>query len=313
MPKGPHDGPHKGVRRMARIGFVGLGNMGGPMAANLVKAGHEVKGLDLSDEARARLAEAGGTPVTSIAEIAADAEVIVTMLPAGAHVRKVYGDEDGIFAHAKAGTLLIDSSTIDVDSARAVAEGARAAGMAMVDAPVSGGVGGATAGTLTFMVGGPDEAFEAARPYLDVMGKTIVHAGGPGNGQAAKICNNMLLGISMIGVCEAFVLAERLGLDHQKLYDISSTASGQCWSLTSYCPVPGPLPASPANRDYQPGFAAAMMLKDLKLAQEAASTSGASTPLGAEAAALYNMFCNAGEGGTDFSGIIRFLRGAQEG
>jgi 3-hydroxyisobutyrate dehydrogenase len=206
---------------------------------------------------------------------------------------------------------MIDSSTIDVDSARAVAKDAAAAGMAMVDAPVSGGVAGAAGGTLTFMVGGPEAAFEAAKPYLEVMGKTIVHAGGPGNGQAAKICNNMLLGISMIGVCEAFVLAERLGLDHQKLYDISSTASGQCWSLTSYCPVPGPVETSPANRDYQPGFAAAMMLKDLKLAQEAAGASGASTPLGAEAAALYNLFCNQGEGGTDFSGIIRFLRGAE--
>jgi 3-hydroxyisobutyrate dehydrogenase len=294
---------------MATIGFVGLGNMGGPMAANLVKAGHVVNGFDLSQAAKDHLKEAGGTPVETLAEVASGADVIVTMLPAGAHVRKVYTGEDGLFAHARAGTLMIDSSTIDVESARAVASAAEVAGMAMVDAPVSGGVTGAAAGTLTFMVGGPDEAFAAARPYLDIMGKTIVHAGGAGNGQAAKICNNMLLGISMIGVCEAFVLAERLGLDHQKLYDISSTASGQCWSLTTYCPVPGPVETSPANRDYQPGFAAAMMLKDLKLAQEAASTSGASTPLGAEAAALYNLFCNAGEAGTDFSGIIRFLRG----
>lgn len=296
---------------MATIGFVGLGNMGGPMAANLVAAGHTVYGLDLSPDARARLKDAGGNPVESVAEAVASADVVVTMLPAGTHVRKVYGGETGILANARPGTLLIDSSTIDVDSARAVAKDAAAAGMAMVDAPVSGGVAGAAGGTLTFMVGGPDDAFEAAKPYLEIMGKTIVHAGGAGTGQAAKICNNMLLGISMIGVCEAFVLAERLGLDHQKLYDISSTASGQCWSLTSYCPVPGPVETSPANRDYQPGFAAAMMLKDLKLAQEAASASGASTPLGAEAAALYNLFCNQGEAGTDFSGIIRFLRGTE--
>ncbi|WP_349360462.1 3-hydroxyisobutyrate dehydrogenase [Stappia sp.] len=297
---------------MATIGFIGLGNMGGPMAANLVKAGHTVHGLDLSAEARARLEEAGGKAVESLAEAVSQADVVVTMLPAGTHVRKVYCGEDGVLAHARPGTLMIDSSTIDVDSARAVAAAADAAGMKMVDAPVSGGVAGAAGGTLTFMVGGPEAAFEAAKPYLDIMGKTIVHAGGAGNGQAAKICNNMILGISMIAVSEAFVLAERLGLDHQKLYDISSTASGQCWSLTSYCPVPGPVPASPANRDYQPGFAAGMMLKDLKLAQEAAHASGASTPLGAEATALYNLFCNAGEDGTDFSGIIRFLRGARE-
>jgi len=297
---------------MATIGFIGLGNMGGPMAANLVKAGHTVHGLDLSAEARARLEEAGGKAFESLAEAVSQADVVVTMLPAGTHVRKVYCGEDGVLAHARPGTLMIDSSTIDVDSAREVAAAADAAGMKMVDAPVSGGVAGAAGGTLTFMVGGPEAAFEAAKPYLDIMGKTIVHAGGAGNGQAAKICNNMILGISMIGVSEAFVLAERLGLDHQKLYDISSTASGQCWSLTSYCPVPGPVPASPANRDYQPGFAAGMMLKDLKLAQEAAHASGASTPLGAEATALYNLFCNAGEDGTDFSGIIRFLRGARE-
>ncbi|MBA5776654.1 3-hydroxyisobutyrate dehydrogenase [Stappia sp. F7233] len=294
---------------MATIGFIGLGNMGGPMAANLVKAGHTVYGLDLSDAARAAFADAGGNPVEGIAEAVSQSDVVISMLPAGAHVRKVYTGEDGILENARPGTLLIDSSTIDVESARAVASAAEAADMVMVDAPVSGGVGGATAGTLTFMVGGTDAGFAAARPYLEVMGKTIVHAGGAGNGQAAKICNNMILGISMIAVSEAFVLAERLGLDHQKLFDISSTASGQCWSLTTYCPVPGPVPTSPANRDYQPGFAAAMMLKDLKLAQEAASTSGASTPLGAEAAALYNLFCNSGEAGTDFSGIVKFLRG----
>ncbi|NRG18403.1 3-hydroxyisobutyrate dehydrogenase [Rhizobiales bacterium] len=296
---------------MATIGFIGLGNMGGPMAANLVKAGHDVRGLDLSEEAKAGLKEAGGTPVGSIAEAVSQADAVVTMLPAGDHVRAVYTGDDGILAHARPGTLLIDSSTIDVDSARAVAQAAADADMPMVDAPVSGGVAGAAGGTLTFMVGGPDEAFEAAKPFLDIMGKTIVHAGGAGNGQAAKICNNMILGISMIAVSEAFVLAEKLGLDHQKLFDISSTASGQCWSLTSYCPVPGPVPTSPANRDYQPGFAAGMMLKDLKLAQAAAGSAGASTPLGAEAAQLYNIFCNAGEAGKDFSGIINFLRGKE--
>ncbi len=294
---------------MARIGFIGLGNMGGPMAANLIAAGHEVTGLDLSAEAVTRLKAAGGKGSDSIAEAVGFADVVVTMLPAGAHVREVYTGEDGILTHVRPGTVLIDSSTIDVDSARAVAEAAQDAGMAMVDAPVSGGVGGAEAGTLTFMVGGPDDAFAKAKPYLEIMGKTIVHAGGAGNGQAAKICNNMILGISMIGVSEAFVLAEKLGLDHQKLFDISSTASGQCWSMTTYCPVPGPVPASPANRDYQPGFAAAMMLKDLKLSQDAARSVDASTPLGAEASALYSLFCNAGNEQLDFSGIIKYLRG----
>jgi len=294
---------------MATIGFIGLGNMGGPMAANLVKAGHKVQGFDLSEDAKGKLAGAGGTACGSAVEAIAGAEVVVTMLPAGRHVEGVYLGEDGLIAAAKTGTLFIDSSTIDVATARKVAGAAEAAGMAMVDAPVSGGVGGATAGTLTFMVGGPEEAFAAAQPYLDVMGKTIVHAGGAGNGQAAKICNNMILGISMIGVSEAFVLAEKLGLDHQKLFDISSTASGQCWSLTTYCPVPGPVPTSPANRDYQAGFTADMMLKDLKLAQDAANSSGANTPLGAEAAQIYGLFSGEGSGSVDFSGIVRFLRG----
>lgn len=294
---------------MASVGFIGLGNMGGPMAANLVRAGHAVKGFDLSPEAKSQLEAAGGKAVASVAEAVRDADAVVSMLPAGKHVRAVYTGEEGVLASARPGTLLIDSSTIDVDSARAVAQAAASAGMVMVDAPVSGGVGGAAAGTLTFMVGGEDAAFERAKPFLEVMGKTIVHAGGSGTGQAAKICNNMILGISMIAVSEAFILAERLGLDAQKLFDISSTASGQCWSLTSYCPVPGPVPSSPANRDYQPGFAAQMMLKDLKLSQEAAQSSGAATPLGAQAAALYALFCNSGHSGTDFSGIVRFLRG----
>ncbi len=294
---------------MSTIGFIGLGNMGGPMAINLVKAGHKVLGFDLSDAAMAVHEAEGGEKAGSVADLAAAADVIVTMLPAGKHVRQIYEGEGGILDNAKPGTLMIDSSTIDVDSARAVSAAAEARGMKMVDAPVSGGVAGAAGGTLTFMVGGSAEAFEAAKAYLDIMGKTIVHAGDAGTGQAAKICNNMILGISMIAVSEAFVLAEKLGLDKQKLFDISSTASGQCWSLTSYCPVPGPLPSSPANRDYQPGFAAAMMLKDLKLAQEAANSAGAATPLGAEAAALYSLFCNTGGEAQDFSGIVKFLRG----
>jgi 3-hydroxyisobutyrate dehydrogenase len=294
---------------MAVVAFVGLGNMGGPMAANLAKAGHDVRGFDLSQDALAKLEEAGGKAFGSVSEAVTGADAVVTMLPAGKHVREVYTGENGILANINAGATLIDSSTIDVQSARDVAVAADKAGMKMVDAPVSGGVGGAAAGTLTFMVGGPDEAFAAAKPFLDIMGKTIVHAGGAGNGQAAKICNNMMLGIQMISVCEAFALAEKLGLDHQKLYDISSTASGQCWSLTSYCPVPGPVETSPANNEYKPGFAAAMMLKDLKLAQEASGAVNAQTPLGAAADELYSAFCDAGNGDVDFSGIINKLRG----
>jgi 3-hydroxyisobutyrate dehydrogenase len=236
------------------------------------------------------------------------AEAVITMLPAGTHVREVYAGERGVLAALDGATpLLIDSSTIDVATARHVAAAAEAAGSTMLDAPVSGGVGGAKAGTLTFMVGGTEAGFAAAYPLLKAMGRTIVHTGGPGAGQAAKICNNMILGISMIGVSEAFVLAERLGLDAQKLFDVSSTASGQCWSLTSYCPVPGPVPASPANRDYAPGFAAALMLKDLSLAQAAAEASDAATPLGAHAAKIYEAMAAAGEGGRDFSYVFRWL------
>ncbi|GAB3456937.1 3-hydroxyisobutyrate dehydrogenase [Insolitispirillum peregrinum] len=295
---------------MASVGFIGLGNMGGPMAANLVKAGFAVKAFDLGEAACARARERGCTIVPSVAEAASDVDVVVSMLPAGTHVRAVYTGPEGVLAHARPGTLMIDCSTIDVDSARVVAKACEEAGMAMIDAPVSGGVGGAEAGTLTFMVGGPDVSFEAAQPYLQAMGKTIVHAGGAGNGQAAKICNNMLLGIGMIGTCEAFALAGRLGLDAQKLFDISSKASGQNWSMTSYCPVPGPVPASPANRAYQPGFAADMMLKDLKLAQDAAAKVGAATPLGGAAEALYQLFSAQGHGGMDFSGIIKMLDGS---
>ncbi|HUF45817.1 MAG TPA: 3-hydroxyisobutyrate dehydrogenase [Aestuariivirgaceae bacterium] len=294
---------------MAKIGFIGLGNMGGPMAANLVKAGHEVMGFDIVSANLDKLVAAGGKAASSLSEAVSGKEAVITMLPAGRHVSQVYLGAPGIVDSARPGTLFIDCSTIDVATARAVAKEAGAAGMIMLDAPVSGGVAGAAAATLTFMVGGTPEAFGRAKPLLEPMGKAIIHAGGSGNGQAAKICNNMILGVSMIAVSEAFVLAEKLGLDHQKLFDIASKASGQCWSLTSYCPVPGPVPASPANRDYQPGFTAAMMLKDLKLAQEAANVSGAATPLGAEAAQLYGLYAGAGEAQSDFSGIIRFLRG----
>jgi 3-hydroxyisobutyrate dehydrogenase len=295
---------------MARIGFVGLGNMGLPMAQNLIKAGHQVEGVDVTTAATDRLRAAGGAVAETAKIAAARADVVITMLPAGAHVREVYLGTGGIIENANAGTLLIDCSTIDVATARDVAAAAEARGLLMLDAPVSGGVVGAAAGTLTFMVGGSERAFERALSILQVMGKTIVHAGGAGTGQAAKICNNLILGISMIAVSEAFVLAENLGLDKQKLFDISSKSSGQCWSMTNYCPVPGLVPTSPANRDYQPGFTGAMMLKDLALAQDAAKSAGVATPLGAEAAALYRRYVDQGEGARDFSGIIRFIRGS---
>src|ERR1044071_1183702 len=294
---------------MARIGFIGLGNMGLPMAQNLIKAGHQVEGVDVSQGATDKLKAAGGAGVETAKTAAARADVVITMLPSGQHVREVYLGSSGIIENTNAGTLLIDCSTIDVETARAVAAAAEAKGLMMLDAPVSGGVGGATAGTLTFMVGGPERAFVRAESLLQQMGKTIVHAGGAGNGQAAKICNNMILGISMIAVCEGFVLAEKLGLDAQKLFDISSKSSGQCWSMTAYCPVPGLVPTYPANRDYQAGFTAALMRKDLKLAQDAAKAAGAATPLGADAAKIYGEFVEAGEGPRDFSGVIRFIRG----
>ena len=292
---------------MAKIAFIGLGNMGGPMAANLVKAQHQVMAFDLSAAAVDAAVDKGAKKVGSAAEAVKGAEVVVTMLPAGKHVREVY--EKDVLPNAAKGTLLIDCSTIDVDSARHVGTLAQKAGLEMIDAPVSGGVGGATAGTLTFMAGGSEAAFAKAKPILEKMGKNIVHAGASGNGQAAKICNNMILGVSMIAVSEGFMLAKRLGLDAQKLFDVAATSSGQCWALTNYCPVPGPVPTSPANRDYQAGFTAAMMLKDLMLAQQAANAAGASTPLGAEAAQLFNLFVNSGNGAKDFSGIIRMLDG----
>ena len=293
---------------MARIGFIGLGNMGLPMAENLIKAGHAVTGFDLNAAAVEKLAAANGTVAHSLADACKDAEVIISMLPAGAQVRDVYFGDGGVLASA-GDALLIDSSTIDVETAREVAGVAHARELLMIDAPVSGGVAGAQAATLTFMVGGSDAALERAKPILEAMGKTIVHAGGPGNGQAAKICNNMILGASMIAVSESFVLAEKLGLDAQKLFDIASKSSGQCWSMTSYCPVPGPVPSSPANRDYRAGFTAAMMLKDLQLAQEAARATRAVTPMGAGAVVVYQRFVDEGGGAADFSGIVKFLRG----
>src|SRR5438105_10572842 len=296
---------------MATIVFIGLGNMGAPMAANLLKAGHRVTGFDLQPRAIEVLTTRGGQAAKSAAEAAATGDIVITMLPAGPQVRAVYLDESGVLASARRGALLIDCSTIDVESARAVAAAAREAGFDMLDAPVSGGVGGAEAATLTFMVGGEAEVFARARPLLEAMGRTIVHAGPAGNGQAAKICNNMILGVSMIAVCEAFSLAERLGLEAQTLFDISSKSSGQCWALTSYCPVPGPVPASPANRDYAPGFTAAMMLKDLRLAQQAAGATATATPLGAAAANLYQLSVDAGADGLDFSGIYRLIRKPQ--
>jgi 3-hydroxyisobutyrate dehydrogenase len=290
---------------MANIAFIGLGNMGGPMAANLVKAGHEVAGFDLVDTSREAAKAAGASIAATAVDAVKGADVVVTMLPAGKHVLSVWTE---ILPSVAKGALLIDCSTIDVESAVAAHGLAAKAGVSSVDAPVSGGVGGAQGATLTFMCGGDDTAFAAAKPILEKMGKKIVHCGKAGAGQAAKICNNMILGISMIGVCEAFALAEKLGLSHQALFDVSSTSSGQCWSLTTYCPVPGPVPTSPANNDYKPCFASALMLKDLRLSQAASKAAGAATPLGAHAEEIYAAFEKAGHGGVDFSGIIHHLR-----
>lgn len=294
---------------MTTIGFIGLGNMGLPMARNLVKAGHSVLGFDVSSAAIAALVAAGGIGSANIGKAVAEADYVVTMLPEGRQVRAVHMDQGAIFAAAKPTTLLIDCSTIDVETARTVGAAAAARGFTMVDAPVSGGVAGAEAGTLTFMVGGTAAGFARAQPVLEAMGKAVIHAGASGNGQAAKICNNMMLGIQMLSVCEAMVLGRRLGLAAEQLFEISRQSSGQCWSLTSYCPVPGPVASSPANRGYQPGFSAAMMVKDLKLAQAAAQAVGASTPLGAEAYQMYNLFAGSGKDGLDFSAIIKMIDG----
>lgn len=291
---------------MTNIAFIGLGNMGLPMAKNLIGAGHTVQGFDLSAEVRGALTSAGGTAFDSVGGAVAGAEVVVSMLPSGKIVEAVYAD---VFVAASEGALFIDSSTIDVATARKVSADAAAKGFAMVDAPVSGGVGGAAAGTLAFMVGGTADAFASAEPILEPMGAKIVHCGDSGNGQAAKICNNMLLAISMIGVSEAFNLGRKLGLDDQTFYDVAANASGQCWSLTSYCPVPGPVPTSPANNGYQPGFATALMHKDLGLAMEAVNSVAANSPLGQHAADIYAAMNDAGHGDVDFSGVIKKLAG----
>ncbi len=294
---------------MSTVAFIGLGNIGGGMAANLAKSGHTVRAFDLSQRALDKAARAGCSVTNSGLEAIKGAQIIITMLPAGAHVCSVYMGQEGIIEHAQSGALLIDCSTIDIESARAVIDAATGKGLSMVDAPVSGGVAAAAAGSLTFMVGGEQSAYERAKPILANMGSNIFHAGEGGNGQVAKVCNNMLLGISMIGTCEAFTLAEKLGLDAQTFYDISSTASGQNWSMTSYCPAPGPVASSPANHDYKAGFTAAMMLKDMRLAQQAASAAKVSTPLGAQAEALYALMESAGKDDLDFSGIIKLING----
>ncbi len=293
---------------MAQIGFIGLGNMGLPMAANLVKGGHAVTGFDMVPAALENARAKGIAIAASAGDAARDKDVIVTMLPSGPIVLSVL---DEIVAAARPGALVIDSSTIDVASAREAHSLAKAAGLEFIDAPVSGGVGGAEAGTLTFMAGGTPQAFATAKPVLELMGKKLVHCGDGGAGQAAKICNNMLLGISMIGACEAFALADRLGLSQQALFDVVSTSSGSCWSVNTYCPVPGVGPKSPADNDYKPGFAAALMLKDLSLSQQAAQESGMATPMGSRAAALYRDFVDAGGGNVDFSGVIRYLQSMQ--
>ncbi|MBY8827990.1 3-hydroxyisobutyrate dehydrogenase [Hephaestia mangrovi] len=290
---------------MARVGFIGLGNMGGGMAANLAKKGHDVRAFDISAEALERAKAAGCLPVASAGEAADGAEAVITMLPAGKHVEQVYAES--VFGAAPSGAILIDCSTIDVATAKRIAEAAEGEGLTAVDAPVSGGIAAANAGTLTFMVGGSEEAFERARPFLEDMGKAVIHAGANGAGQAAKICNNMILGATMIATCEAFSLAEKLGLAPQAFYDIASVSSGQSWSMTSYCPVPGVGPESPSDHDYQGGFAAALMLKDLRLAMEAAEDVHASTPVGAKAREIYEAFVAAGQGGLDFSGVIESL------
>jgi len=292
---------------MATIGFIGVGNMGGPMAANLAKAGHAVIVFDPVPAAMERARAAGCAAAASIAETVVGRDAVITMLPSGAEVIAVHAGEGGVLESCAPGALLIDCSTIDVAAARAVAAQAAERGLAMLDAPVSGGVRGAAAATLTFMVGGAAEAVARAGPLLEAMGKTVVHTGASGSGQAAKICNNMILGVSMIAVAEAFALADRLGLDRQVLFDVASRSSGQCWALTTNCPVPGPMPASPANHGYRAGFTAAMMLKDLRLGQQAAGQVGAATPLGAAATALYALFCNGDHGAEDFSAIFRMV------
>jgi len=291
---------------MSKIGFIGVGNMGGPMACNLVKAGHDVIAFDLSQSNLDVVADRGATIATSCSEAVRGADIVLTMLPAGTHVKDVYFSD--VFDNASEGTLMIDCSTIDVSTSRAVHVAAAERGFLMLDAPVSGGVSGATAGTLTIMVGGTDAAYEQAEPILEIVSKNKIHCGASGAGQAAKMCNNMMLGIQMSSVAEAFILAESLGLDAQKLFDVSSTASGQCWSITNYCPVPGPVPTSPANNNYKPGFATALMLKDMNLALDAAKSAGVDVSVAKSAAKIYSSYSEAGGDGKDFSGIIEHIR-----
>jgi len=293
---------------MAEITFIGLGNMGLPMAKNLLKANHNVFGFDLVESQMKQFLEAGGREEENISSALQKSEIVISMLPSGKHVKGIYLGDDGIINNAPENLLLIDSSTIDVESSREVEKEANERNLNMLDAPVSGGVTGAEAGTLTFMVGGDAEAFKKAKEFLDIMGGNVIHAGQPGNGQVAKIANNMLLAISMIGTSEAFNLAENLGLDASTFFDIASTASGQCWSMTSYCPVPGPVPTSPANNDYKPGFSAALMLKDLRLSQEASSFSNSQTPLGQKATSIYEDMEKNGHDNLDFSGVIKLLK-----
>jgi 3-hydroxyisobutyrate dehydrogenase len=295
---------------MAKIAFIGLGHMGGGMAPNLAKAGHEVRAFDLVPEAVSHAVEGGCSAASSAADAVKGADVVITMLPAAQHVRAVF--QNDVAPNAAPGTLLIDCSTIDVESARDVGQAMQAKGLDFVDAPVSGGIAAAAAGTLALMVGGTDEQFERARPFLEPMAKAVIHAGQLGAGQAAKICNNMILGATMAATVEGFVLAKKLGLNLQTFFDISSKASGQSWSMTSYCPVPGVGPETPADHDYEGGFAAALMLKDLKLAEEAAKSAGAFTPMGAKAEELYQRFVDAGNGNKDFSGLIKMIEAGQE-
>ncbi|PPR62383.1 MAG: 3-hydroxyisobutyrate dehydrogenase [Alphaproteobacteria bacterium MarineAlpha4_Bin2] len=298
---------------MAKIGFIGVGNMGGPMAQNLIKDGHDLKAFDVVGQSLSRVVNAGAGQASSPADAASGVDAVVTMLPAGQHVSDVYAGSGDILTCVDDGTLLIDSSTIDVATSRAMHEAAKNAGFDMLDAPVSGGVIGAEAGTLTFMCGGSPEVFERAKPILEVMGKNIFLAGGPGAGQAVKACNNMLLAINMIGLSEAFNLADALGLERNTLFEIVGTASGGSWALSNYCPVPELVPTTPANNDFSPGFSGAMMLKDLKLSQDAAQSLDVSSPLGAVATTLFSMYCNEGHDTDDFSGIIRMLRGNKAG
>jgi 3-hydroxyisobutyrate dehydrogenase len=291
---------------MTNIAFMGLGHMGFPMAKNLLKAGHNVVGFDLVPNAMKDFKDVGGKTAQSIKDCVAGVSVVITMLPEGKHVRAAYEE---IFPNINKDVLIAECSTIDIESSQFIHGQAESKGLRLIDAPVSGGVGGAETATLTFMVGGKEADFNALKPYLEVMGKNIIHCGGASLGQAAKICNNLILGISMIGVCEGFNLAEKLGLDMKKFFEVASQSSAQCWSITKYCPVPGPVPTSPANREYAAGFTSDMMLKDLKLAENAASLKNASSPLGAEAQALYSLFCNNGGGALDFSGIMTFLKG----